>query len=278
MGSYRFILSVHDLNLSQLRKLEELSHGFLKRWLGMPQSGSWVMVHDRHGMNIKSVTHLYREARALTLAGIRFFGDSRVRHALDSKEARETVWSRKYSSAVYSRDLIRDLIPRDNPAPPPSPPPPPSPSPSPTPFPSPPPGPVPSPVGLDPALDFSRESLSSDEDERVETIVTAPLRRKQLKREVQQRIQNQTDEYWSSKIRSMVMQGNFLSLLIEEDTNVTWKSYLWNLPRGVVKFAMNSSLETLPSADNLKRWGKRASDLCMVCGGNGKQTHFFFLQ
>jgi len=41
---------------------------------------------------------------------------------------------------------------------------------------------------LDPALDFSRESLSSDEDERVETIVTAPLWRKQLKREVQKRI------------------------------------------------------------------------------------------
>ena len=40
----------------------------------------------------------------------------------------------------------------------------------------------------------------------------------------------------------------------------------------MVKFAMNASLETLPLADNLKRRGKRASDLCMVCGGNGKQT------
>ena len=46
LGSTRFLLSKHDLNLSQLRKLEELTHWFLKRWLRMPQSGSWVMVHD----------------------------------------------------------------------------------------------------------------------------------------------------------------------------------------------------------------------------------------
>ena len=105
LGSYRFLLSVHDLNLSQLRKLEELTHGFLKRWLGMPQSGSWVMVHDRHGMNIRSVTHLYREARALTLAGIRFFGDSRVRHALDSKKGSsgDSVESEVFICRVFER-------------------------------------------------------------------------------------------------------------------------------------------------------------------------------
>ena len=40
LGSNRFILSVHDLNLTQLRRMEDLTHGFLKKWLGMPQSGS----------------------------------------------------------------------------------------------------------------------------------------------------------------------------------------------------------------------------------------------
>ena len=105
----------------------------------------------------------------------------------------------------------------------------------------------------------------------MDAVVLAPLRRKQLTKEVQKRIQAQTDEYWAGKIRSLIMQGNFLSLLIE-DTNVTWKSYLWNMPRGLVKFAVNSSLECLPTADNLKRWGKRASDLCPICSGQGKQT------
>ena len=105
----------------------------------------------------------------------------------------------------------------------------------------------------------------------MENVVTGPFRKKQLKREVQQSIQRQTDEYWTDKIRSLDMQGNFVSLLIEEDTNVTWKSYLWNLPRGIAKFAINSSLDTLPSGDNLKRWGKRVSDVCPLCG-NSKQT------
>ena len=73
----RFILSIHDLNLSQLRQVEELTHRYLKKWLGMPQSGSWAMVHDNHGM-----------ARSLNLAAITLFffnkdtvyKDTRVRY------------------------------------------------------------------------------------------------------------------------------------------------------------------------------------------------------
>ena len=64
---------------------------------------------------------------------------------------------------------------------------------------------------------------------------------------------------------------NFLLLLIEEDMNVSWKSYLWNLPRGIIKFAINSSLDTLPLADNL-RWGKGVSDVGPLCRGSNKQT------
>ena len=52
------------------------------------------------------------------------------------------------------------------------------------------------------------------------------------------------------------MQGDFTGLLIEEDCNVTWKSFLWGLSRGVAKFAVNAGLNTLPSADNLKRLGE----------------------
>ena len=68
------------------------------------------------------------------------------------------------------------------------------------------------------------------------------------------------------------MQGDFLSLLVEEDNCVTWKSFIWSVPRGVAKFAVNASLNTLPSADNLKRWGKRTSDICTICDLNRKQT------
>ena len=49
---------------------------------------------------------------------------------------------------------------------------------------------------------------------------------------------------------------------MEEGSCVTWRSYLWDIPRGVLKFAINAGLNTLPSLDNLKRWGKRVSDRC----------------
>ena len=111
LSSNRFILSVHDLTTTQLKEIDAMTHRYLKKWLGIPRCGSWNLVHDRHGLNIKSISHLYKESRALSLSDARIFSDDRVKHALDSKEARESNWSRKFSSAVYTRDLISGLIP-----------------------------------------------------------------------------------------------------------------------------------------------------------------------
>ena len=97
LGANRFVFSVHDLGMTQLRDLNDLTHGYLKKWLGLPRCASWALVHDEHGLNIKSISHLYMESRALNLASIRFFGDKRVQGALDSKEEREGKWSRKFS-------------------------------------------------------------------------------------------------------------------------------------------------------------------------------------
>ena len=54
---------------------------------------------------------------------------------------------------------------------------------------------------------------------------------------------------------------------------MTWRSYLWDIPRGVLKFAINAGLNTLPSLDNLKRWGKRVSDRCSFCGNTQTLLH-----
>ena len=106
--------SVHDLTKCQLAELESLSHSYLKRWLGLPRGASWALVHDVHGMGIKSVDHL---SHSLTLSRIRFFSDGRVRHALDCKEERESRWCRKFSTANYAKGLIEEVVPpiRQNP-------------------------------------------------------------------------------------------------------------------------------------------------------------------
>jgi hypothetical protein len=73
------------------------------------------------------------------------------------------------------------------------------------------------------------------------------------------------------------MQGNLFALLQAENESITWKSYTWDLPHGVLKFAVNSSMDTLPTFTNLRRWGKHASVNCQLCGNMVKQTLFHVL-
>ena len=48
---------------------------------------------------------------------------------------------------------------------------------------------------------------------------------------------------------------------------------LWDVPQGILKFAINAGINTLPSLDNLKRWGKRVSDRCPFCSNTQTLAH-----
>ena len=87
-----------------------------------------------------------------------------------------------------------------------------------------------------------------------------------LKGKIQAGVQNRLDDFWREKVGSYVMQGDYLALHMEEQSCLTWRSFLWGIPQGVLKFAINAGINTLPSADNLKRWGKRVRDRCGFCG------------
>ena len=45
------------------------------------------------------------------------------------------------------------------------------------------------------------------------------------------------------------------------------------MPQGVLKFAINAGINTLPTFDNLKRWGKRVNDRCPFCGNIQTLAH-----
>ena len=68
--------------------------------------------------------------------------------------------------------------------------------------------------------------------------------------------------FWKEKIGHYVMQGDYLALIMEERDCVTWKSYLWDVPQGVLKFAINAGINTLPTFDNLK--SRRKCPECLV--------------
>ena len=88
-----------------------------------------------------------------------------------------------------------------------------------------------------------------------------------------QSIREFTIEQWNTKVEKLIMQGEFTKLLIEEKENVTWKSIIYNIPRGVLSFALNSTTNTLPTPDNLRRWGKRVVSVCPLCSNQGTLEH-----
>ena len=67
-------------------------------------------------------------------------------------------------------------------------------------------------------------------------------------------------------MKKLTIQGEFASLLIEEETNITWKSIINNIPKGVLSFALKATVNGLPTPDNLKRWGAKKLDKCQLCG------------
>jgi hypothetical protein len=71
-----------------------------------------------------------------------------------------------------------------------------------------------------------------------------------IKREVK-RVFQEEDEACTALSAGILYRKTSLQA---ENESVTWKSYMWDLPCGVMKFAVNSSIDALPSFTNLKTW------------------------
>ena len=71
----------------------------------------------------------------------------------------------------------------------------------------------------------------------------------------------------------MAVQGKFLALAAAEKEDIVWKSAMYDLKQGTLKFLLNASIDTLPTAANLKRWKKSSSDLCKLCKRRQTTNH-----
>jgi hypothetical protein len=85
----RFILLIHDLTKTDLGKLDALANMYLKSWQGMPQGGSFLPVHFGLGMDVKSVSHLYKESRSLDIVRALLRRDHTVQTTVQTKVQRE---------------------------------------------------------------------------------------------------------------------------------------------------------------------------------------------
>ena len=86
-------------------------------------------------------------------------------------------------------------------------------------------------------------------------------------------IKEETLQNWNNKVNKRMIQGDFVKLLIELKSNITWKSICNNIPKGVLSFALKASVNGLNTPYNLKRWGARKLAKCTICGNFGNLEH-----
>jgi hypothetical protein len=87
-----------------------------------------------------------------------------------------------------------------------------------------------------------------------------------IRREVRRVFQEEEHEAWAARISEYTLQGNIFASLQAENESITWKSYMWDLPRGVLEFAVNSSIDKLPTYTNIRRWGSVLQSIASSVG------------
>ena len=96
---------------------------------------------------------------------------------------------------------------------------------------------------------------------------------KNAKNVMKSAVQSETLKHWNEVVKKLTFQGNFIALLIEEQSDITWKGISNCIPKGVLSFALKASVNGLNTPDNLKRWGKSTIDKCKLCGNYGNLEH-----
>ena len=104
LPSIRFVLTVYDLTATSLANLDILADKFVKGWSGVPKCASNTILHSKRTFNIPAASEIYKEAHNTSHLNSSLTGDWLVNHALDSKIARETSWSNKYSTTVNAEN------------------------------------------------------------------------------------------------------------------------------------------------------------------------------
>ena len=82
LPSLRFLLTVHDLPMTHLRKLDTMVDQYLKRWAGLPKCATNAILHLDTALHIKNISTLYRETHAVTHCSTRLKGDTLVNTSL----------------------------------------------------------------------------------------------------------------------------------------------------------------------------------------------------
>ena len=93
-----------------------------------------------------------------------------------------------------------------------------------------------------------------------------------LKKAACKLIQQQFTEKSVNKAKQTPFQGELLVLLTEEESDISWKSLIFSVPKGVMAWAVRACTNSLATPDNLARWGRLVEPKCSMVGCESKAT------
>ena len=87
-----------------------------------------------------------------------------------------------------------------------------------------------------------------------------------IRHEVGKEVERLELESLMQSCKGKVVQGKWLNWSSVVRTDIGWQSLINNTNDKLIKFHINSTLETLPTRDNLRRWGNKILGSCKSCG------------
>ena len=90
-------------------------------------------------------------------------------------------------------------------------------------------------------------SITNYSQNMIDKSDSATLPFKKVKSNLSKSIKEEVTETWTGHIKNLVVQGDMLRIATLEKCDHLWKSYIFNLPKGIMKFMLNSFLDTLPT-------------------------------
>ena len=94
----RFLLTIHTLTDTQLKSLDTLTDKAIKSWAGLPPSATNALIHMPEGLDVKSISELYKEVHTVSHTRTRLRGDPIVNSAMNATIQRESEYTQKKST------------------------------------------------------------------------------------------------------------------------------------------------------------------------------------
>ena len=91
-------------------KLDTFTDQYIKHWAGVPKCTTNSLLHTKAGLDISSITELFKEAHMISHARKRPKGDTKVNHVMDCTVDRENNFTRKKSITVVSEKTFQSAM------------------------------------------------------------------------------------------------------------------------------------------------------------------------